>query len=115
MEYFMLYVYIPVLVIIVLVMILGFMMYSNKQVINELKDDSLENEVVIKNMIQAINYNDKHLRENQKYVYNVYEENNSFNEIPDTEDDTITIENNNNKNSQYFNMMKNYDALTSLS
>jgi hypothetical protein len=112
----MLYVYIPVLVIIVLVLILGLMMYSNKQVINELKDDSLENEIVIKNMIHAINYNDKYLRENQKYVYSVYEENNSFNEISDTKnDDTNTTENEINKNAQYYNMMKNYDALTSLS
>jgi hypothetical protein len=66
-------------------------------------------------MIQAINYNDKSLHENQKYIYNVYEENNVFeniNEINDIKD--IKKENNNVKNEQYYNMMKNYDALTNL-
>jgi uncharacterized protein YneF (UPF0154 family) len=115
MNQFMIYIYIPILVLLVLMVILGLMLYSNRQVIHELKEDSVENETVIKNMIQAINYNDKSLHENQKYIYNVYEENNVFeniNEINDIKD--IKKENNNVKNEQYYNMMKNYDALTNL-
>lgn len=115
MNQFMIYIYIPILVLLVLMVVLGLMLYSNKQVIHELKEDSVENETVIKNMIQAINYNDKSLHENQKYIYNVYEENNVFeniNEINDIKD--IKKENNNVRNEQYYNMMKNYDALTNL-
>ena len=115
MNQFMIYIYIPILVLLVLMVILGLMLYSNRQVIHELKEDSVENETVIKNMIQAINYNDKNLHENQKYIYSVYEENNVFeniNEINDIKD--IKKENINVKNEQYYNMMKNYDALTNL-
>lgn len=115
MNQFMIYIYIPILVLLVLMVILGLMLYSNKQVIHELKEDSEENEIVIKNMIQAINYNDKSLHENQKYIYNVYEENNMFENINDLNDiKDIKKDNDNLKNEQYYNMMKNYDALTTL-
>lgn len=115
MNQFMIYIYIPILVLLVLMVILGLMLYFNKQVIHELKEDSEENEIVIKNMIQAINYNDKSLHENQKYIYNVYEENNMFENINDLNDiKDIKKDNDNLKNEQYYNMMKNYDALTTL-
>jgi uncharacterized protein YneF (UPF0154 family) len=114
MNQFMIYIYIPILVLLVLMVVLGLMLYSNRQVIHELKEDSVENETVIKNMIQAINYNDKNLHENQKYIYNVYEENNVFENINEINDIKDIKKENNVKNEQYYNMMKNYDALTNL-
>lgn len=118
MMQYMYYIYIPILILLVLILIMSLIMYSNRQIIKELEDDSLQNEVVIKNMINAITYNDKNLHENQKYIYKVYEENNNFNDLSaedekdvekevEKEDDVV-------KNVQYYNMMKNYDALTNL-
>jgi len=91
-----------------LIIVLSIYVYTNKKLIQELKEDSEDNNVRVKNIIDAVNYNDKKLLENQRYIYNVYEENNTF-----TDPSTNTEVDDDNSN-QYYNMMKNYDALISL-
>lgn len=99
----------PILFLLFLSMTLGIYIYSNRQLLNELKEDSYDNEIKIKNIINAVNYNDTKLMENQKYLYNVYEENNNFENVNNTTN-TTSVEN----SDQYYNMMKNYDALIRL-
>jgi uncharacterized protein YneF (UPF0154 family) len=101
-------IYIPVVVLLLLTMMLAYFVYSNKQLIKELEEDAEINDSQIKNIIDAVNYNDKKLFDNQKYIFDVYEENNSFTHTSD--DKPVDDEN----SDQYFNMMKNYDALISL-
>lgn len=102
-------IFLPLLFLLFVTIILGFYIHSNSQLLKELQDDSDENDIKIKNIIDAVNYNDTKLMENQKYLFDVYEENNNFENI-----------NNNGSSSeqhnsdQYYNMMKNYDALISL-
>lgn len=98
----------PIFFLCILTVFLIYYTYSNKQLINELTEDSYENDVKIKNIINAVNYNDKKLFENQKYIYNVYEENNNF---INPKTNKKIIEDN---SDQYYNMMKNYDALIHL-
>lgn len=104
--------YLPIIILLFFAMSLGFFIYSNKMLINELKDDALENNVQIKNIIEAVNYNDKKLFQNQKYIHDVYEENNNFVQLSEnlTKENTSVIDN----SDQYYNMMKNYDALIRL-
>lgn len=102
--------FIPFVVLLMSVLFLGVYVYSNKQLINELEEDSVEHNVKIKNIIDAVNYNDKKLFENQRYIYTVYEENNHFENTLSNNSD----ENNDNNSDQYYNMMKNYDALIRL-
>lgn len=95
----------------ILIIVLFFLIYQNKKVINFLKITDINHKNSFENIIDAVNYNDKLLFENQKYVHQVYEENNSFstieqNKIKPIEKDT---------EQQYYDMMKNYDALTHLS
>jgi len=88
---------------------LGIYIYSNRQLLKELKEDSEDNQIKIKNIINAVNYNDAKLIENQRYLYEVYEENNNFQNMSDGNDTTS-----NDNSEQYYNMMKNYDALIRL-
>tara|TARA_Y100000389_G_C17458740_1_gene520052 strand:+ start:3210 stop:3488 length:279 start_codon:yes stop_codon:yes gene_type:complete len=90
-------------------MTLAMYIFSNRQLLKELKEDSDDNETKMKNIINAVNYNDTKLMENQKYLYDVYEENNNFEDVNNTTN-TTSIEN----TDQYYNMMKNYDALIRL-
>ena len=96
-------------------MFISIVVYSNKQLLKELEDDQEDNTIKIKNIIDAVNYNDKKLFDNQKYLHQVYEENNDFVEIS-TQDNEMSSTSNNISTSkeQYYNMMKNYDALISL-
>ena len=98
---------IPILFLLFLSITLGIYIYSNRKLLKELKEDSEDNDIKMKNIISAVNYNDAKLMENQKYLYDVYEENNNFQNM----DDDTSIDN----SEQYYNMMKNYDALTHLS
>jgi hypothetical protein len=104
--------YLPIIILLFFAMSLGFFIYSNKMLINELKDDALENNIQIKNIIEAVNYNDKKLFQNQKYIHDVYEENNNFVQLSEnsTKEDKAVV----NNSDQYYNMMKNYDALIRL-
>jgi ABC-type transport system involved in multi-copper enzyme maturation permease subunit len=99
---------VPVLVLLMSIMFLGVYIYSNKQLINELEEDYNKQNTKIKNIIDAVNYNDKKLYENQKYIYTIYEENNNF------ENSLSENDSNHNNSDQYYNMMKNYDALIRL-
>ena len=100
-------VFIPVIVLLLSIVFLGIYAYSNKQLIKELEEDSEEQNTKIKNIIDAVNYNDKKLYDNQKYIYTIYEENNHF-------ESTLSENNTNDNSEQYYNMMKNYDALIRL-
>ena len=102
------YLYIPIVILLFFMISLSVVVFSNKQIIQELENDFDKNDTQIKNIIDAVNYNDKKLFENQKYIYNVYEENNNFVE-PNTNDDIEDTE-----NTHYIDMMKNYDALIHL-
>lgn len=97
---------IPILFLLFLSITLGIYIYSNRQLLKELKEDSEDNDIKMKNIISAVNYNDAKLMENQKYLYDVYEENNNFQNMNDDK----SIDN----SEQYYNMMKNYDALIRL-
>tara|TARA_Y100000389_G_C17099163_1_gene335029 strand:+ start:222 stop:554 length:333 start_codon:yes stop_codon:yes gene_type:complete len=99
---------IPILFLLFLSITLGIYIYSNRQLLRELKEDSDDNETKMKNIINAVNYNDAKLMENQKYLYDVYEENNNFQNMNDENDTSID------NSDQYYNMMKNYDALIRL-
>ena len=99
--------YIPLFMLLFLIIALSIYVYSNKKLIQELREDNENNNNRVKNIIEVVNYNDRKLLENQRYIYDVYEENNNFTD-PVT---NTTIEDNTN---QYYNMMKNYDALISL-
>ena len=101
-------IYIPILFLLFLSATLGIYIYSNRQLLKELKDDSEENSIKMKNIIDAVNYNDTKLMENQRYLYDVYEENNSFENI--NAENSLSNEN----SDQYYSMMKNYDALIHL-
>ena len=95
----------------ILIIVLFFLIYQNKKTINILKDTDLKHKSSFENIIDAVNYNDKLLFENQKYVHQVYEENNSFSGIK--RNTVVPIKTNTEQ--QYYDMMKNYDALTHLS
>ena len=99
---------IPILFLLFLSITLGIYIYSNRQLLRELKEDSDDNETKMKNIINAVNYNDAKLMENLKYLYDVYEENNNFQNMNDENDTSID------NSDQYYNMMKNYDALIRL-
>lgn len=101
--------YLPLFMLLFLIIALSIYVYTNKKLIQELKEDSEDNNVRVKNIIDAVNYNDRKLLENQRYIYNVYEENNTFTD-PTTNTEVVDDDNSN----QYYNMMKNYDALISL-
>jgi len=102
-------IFIPILFLLFLSITLGIYIYSNRQLLKELKEDSEDNQIKIKNIINAVNYNDAKLIENQRYLYEVYEENNNFQNMSDGNDTTS-----NDNSEQYYNMMKNYDALIRL-
>lgn len=100
--------YVPMVVLLFFIIILAIYIYSNKMLIKELQEDTEDNNERIKNIIHAVNYNDKKLLQNQRYIFDVYEENNHFVDI-------LGNKNTDQDNSdQYYNMMKNYDALISL-
>lgn len=99
--------FIPVVMLLLSILFLGIYVYSNKQLIKELEEDSNDQNIKIKNIIDAVNYNDKKLYNNQKYIYTIYEENNNF---ENTLSENVTDDN----SEQYYNMMKNYDALIRL-
>lgn len=99
--------FIPVVMLLLSILFLGIYVYSNKQLIKELEEDSNDQNIKIKNIIDAVNYNDKKLYDNQKYIYTIYEENNNF---ENTLSENVTDDN----SEQYYNMMKNYDALIRL-
>ena len=105
------YLYIPIVILFFFMISLSVVVFSNKQIIQELENDFDKNDTQIKNIIDAVNYNDKKLFENQKYIYNVYEENNNFVE-PNTNDNIQSSEDT--ENTHYIDMMKNYDALIHL-
>lgn len=105
------YLYIPIVILLFFMISLSVVVFSNKQIIQELENDFDKNDTQIKNIIDAVNYNDKKLFENQKYIYNVYEENNNFVE-PNTNDNIQSSEDT--ENTHYIDMMKNYDALIHL-
>ena len=96
----------------ILIIVLFFLIYKNKKSMEiiELKDQTQD--ATFENIIDAVNYNDKLLFENQKYIHQVYEENNSFAKI---KKNNVSGKNEAENDKQYFNMMKNYDALTHLS
>lgn len=95
----------------VLIVVLFFLIYQNKSSVNILKKNDVKHENSFQNIIDAVNYNDKLLFENQKYVHQVYEENNSFSSINNKKIAPLKSD----KEQQYYDMMKNYDALTHLS
>jgi uncharacterized protein YneF (UPF0154 family) len=101
-------IYIPVVILLFLSLMLAYFVFSNKQLIKELEEDSQIDDSKIKNIIDAVNYNDKKLFDNQKYIFDVYEENNHFTNTKNNK----PVEDDN--SDQYYNMMKNYDALISL-
>ena len=100
--------YLPLFMLLFLIIALSIYVYTNKKLIQELKEDSEDNNIRVKNIIDAVNYNDRKLLENQRYIYDVYEENNTFT------DSTTNTEVDDDNSNQYYNMMKNYDALISL-
>ncbi|QOI90259.1 hypothetical protein QKU58_gp072 [Pyramimonas orientalis virus] len=110
MTNFVLIIYIPVVILLCLTMMLGYFVYSNKKLIKDLEEDSQQNNNEIKNIINAVNYNDKKLFDNQKYIFDVYEENNTFTNPTNNE----ALEEDSSNSAQYYNMMKNYDALIRL-
>jgi hypothetical protein len=89
--------------------------YENKETIRIMKHTDEINERRLRNIIDAINYNDKLLMDNNKYVMDVLESNDSFKKV-DTEpeldlDEAISVETPE-ADPFYERMMKFYDALT---
>lgn len=105
------YIYIPFIIMFILIIVLFFLIYKNKKTIHVLEKNNEKYNNSLENIINAVNYNDKLLFENQKYVHQVYEENNSFSTIKKNKITPIKS----NTEQQYYDMMKNYDALTHLS
>jgi|TARA_B110000261_G_scaffold159326_1_gene197038 hypothetical protein len=73
-----------------------------------MKDIDTTHDSKIDNIVDAVNFNDKVLFDQSKYVHQIYEENNKFSTpATGTGNGNGTEE----RNSQYYDMMKNYDAL----
>jgi hypothetical protein len=88
---------------------------ENKETIRIMKTTDELNERRLRNMIDAINYNDKLLMDNNKYVMDVLESNDDFDMI--VKDPTIdldqAIESEPAQQDPFYQrMMKFYDALT---
>ena len=105
------YMYIPIIIIFLLIVVLFFLILKNKQNIQISHSENKVQDTSMQNIIDAVNYNDKLLFKNQKYIHSVYEENNNFEDLKHTED----VKQHPPSEKQYYNMMKNYDALTHLS
>ena len=98
--------YFPIVIVIIMIVFLFLLIMNNRNNINIISDDTQKYDDNVKNVIDGVNYNDKLLFDNQKYIHTVYEENNNFTNL---ENKTLD-----NSTTQFFNMMKNYDALTHL-
>lgn len=102
----------------VLMSIVSLLLYvqinENKETIRIMKSSDELNERRLRNVIDAINYNDKLLMDNNKYVMDVLESNDDFEMVVNTPDvdleealDETTVE-----DQVYKRMMKFYDAIT---
>jgi hypothetical protein len=102
----------------VLMTIVSLLLYvqinENKETIRILKHTDEVNERRLRNIIDAINYNDKLLMDNNKYVMDVLESNNSFKKVeePDVDLEKVVAIESSVKDPFYERMMKFYDALT---
>jgi hypothetical protein len=86
-------------------LIMMYFIFKNRNDINNMEDDS---EIKMKNIINAVNYNDDVLLKNQKYLNDVYEENDTFTKENVKEKiDSVSV--------SFMNLMNNYDAVSDLS
>lgn len=81
--------------------------FQNTQSLSKFKP-SKEYSDQIKKVIDAIEYNDKLLFNNQKYLYDIYNKNNNFTE---SNGKTFSSFKPNNEGAQHFNMTKSYTVL----
>lgn len=82
---------------------------KNTHTLAKLQNTTTECGDKIKEVVNNIDYNDKLLFKNQKYLYDIYDKNNNFTESENNKFSAIKS----NKN-PYYNMMKNYDVLDSI-
>jgi len=103
--------------LITLIILLFYFVYENKQTLRKVEENDHLSEIKMNNLIDATNYNDKILYKQQQYIHSIYNSNNSYDIIDNNEDGVMTIENQQDHTDDplYYDMMKNYDALTSIS
>ena len=103
--------------LITLIILLFYLVYENKQTLRKVEENDHLSEIKMNNLIDATNYNDKILYKQQQYIHSIYNSNNSYDIIDNTEDGVITVESQRHHTDDplYYDMMKNYDALTSIS
>jgi hypothetical protein len=103
--------------LITLIILLFYFVYENKQTLRKVEENDHLSEIKMNNLIDATNYNDKILYKQQQYIHSIYNSNNSYDIIDNNEDGVMTIENKQHHTDDplYYDMMKNYDALTSIS
>ena len=99
--------------LITLIILLFYLVYENKQTLNAIQETAHMDEIKMNNLIDAVNFNDKILYNQQQYIHSLYNSNASYDVIEQADDGNMTTEHVNDK--LYFDMMKNYDALTSIS
>jgi hypothetical protein len=100
------FVHISIGILIVVVIVLCYFVFETNRSVSLMKDIDTTHDSKIDNIVDAVNFNDKVLFDQSKYVHQIYEENNKFS-TPATGNSNGKVE----RNSQYYDMMKNYDAL----
>lgn len=98
--------------LITLIILLFYLVYENKQTLNSIQKNEIDDNIKMNNLIDAVNYNDKILYNQQQYIHSIYNSNASFDLIERT--DGGKVESEHIDDTLHFDMMKNYDALTSI-
>jgi hypothetical protein len=98
--------------LITLIILLFYLVYENKQTLNSIEKNDLKDDIRMNNLIDAVNYNDKILYNQQQYIHSIYNSNASFDIIEKNENGNMKSEHID--DTLHFDMMKNYDALTSI-
>lgn len=98
-------VYLLLFVVFILLVFMMYMIFKNKLSIDDVDND---NEIKMKNIINAVNYNDELLLKNQKYLDEVYEENDSF--VKDEQEIKTPV-----SSVAFSNLMSYYGAISDLS
>jgi hypothetical protein len=106
------FVHISIGILIVVVIVLCYFVFETNRSVSLMKDIDTTHDSKIDNIVDAVNFNDKVLFDQSKYVHQIYEENNKFSTPANGNGNGNSNGNGTEeRNSQYYDMMKNYDAL----
>jgi hypothetical protein len=100
--------------LITLIILLFYFVYENKKTLKSIQETNTIDEIKVNNLIDAVNFNDKILYNQQQYIHSLYNSNASFNIVEHSDEGNNRVTTEPIDDTLHYDMMKNYDALTSI-